>query len=127
MQGWGENATGNQSLLLLGVIGETAGHNPSHRLVTVANQYLFAVSYELDVSAELRLQIADIDGSHVAVIADVTMLVICYFTVWNASAKEHRQRTNSGSRSALERGWHGLEWNPGGDSTAAGRSDVMSV
>ena len=47
-------ATGNQSLLLLGVIGETAGHNPSHRLVTGANQNLLAVPDGLDVSA-LRL------------------------------------------------------------------------
>jgi hypothetical protein len=29
-----------------------AGHNPSYRLVTVADQDLFAVLYELDVSAE---------------------------------------------------------------------------
>jgi len=32
-----------------------AGHNPSYRLVTVADQYLFAVLYELDVSTELGL------------------------------------------------------------------------
>ena len=78
MQGWGQNATGNQSPLLLGVIGERAGHDPSHRLVTVANQNLFPVPYELDVSAQLRLQVTDIDGSHVPIIAYVTMLVIFY-------------------------------------------------
>jgi hypothetical protein len=34
------------------------------------------------MGAELRFQIADIDGSHVPIIADVTMLVICHFSIW---------------------------------------------
>jgi hypothetical protein len=38
------------------------------------------------MGAELSFQIADIDSSHAAIIADVTMLVICYFIVWNARA-----------------------------------------
>jgi len=90
VQGWGENATGNQSLLLLGAAFQTAGNDARHGLVAVAYQYLFAISHELNMGAELCFQIADIDGSHVAIIADVTMLVICYFTVWNVRAMEHR-------------------------------------
>ena len=88
MHGWGENATGNQSLLLLGVAFQSAGNDPRHGLVALAHQHLFAISDELNMGAELRFQIADIDRSHVAIIADVTMLVICYFAVWNARAKE---------------------------------------
>ena len=80
MQGWGENATGNQSLLLLGAAFQTAGNDARHGLVAVAHQHLFAISDELNMGAELRFQIADIDGSHVAIIAEMTMLVICYFT-----------------------------------------------
>lgn len=79
MQGWRENATGNQSLLLLGVAFQTAGNDPRHGLVALAHQHLFAISDELNMGAELRFQIADIDRSHVAIIADVTMLVICLF------------------------------------------------
>jgi hypothetical protein len=32
------------------------------------------------MGAELRFQIADIDGSHAAIIADVTMLVIYFLS-----------------------------------------------
>lgn len=79
MQGWGENATANQSLLLLGVAFHTAGNDPRHGLVAVAHKHLFAIPDELNMGAELRFQIADIDGSHAAIIADVTMLVIFHF------------------------------------------------
>ena len=78
---------------LLGVIGERAGHDPSHRLVTVANQNLFAVPYELDVSAQLRLQVTDIDGSHVPIIAYVTMLVIFYLLSEMARENENPSTT----------------------------------
>ena len=73
-----EGATSDQSLLLLRMIRETAGHNTSHRFVTVANQDLFAVLYKLDVSAQPRLEIADIHGSHNLIVAKMTMLVILY-------------------------------------------------
>jgi hypothetical protein len=42
-------------LLLVYATLQTAGHNPGDRFVTVADKHLFAVLYELDVSAELRL------------------------------------------------------------------------
>jgi hypothetical protein len=31
------------------------------------------------MGAEVRFQLGNIDGSHVAIISNVTMLVICYF------------------------------------------------
>jgi hypothetical protein len=57
---------------------QPAGNDPRHGLFAVAHKHLFAVPDELNMGAELRFQIADIDGSHAAIIADVTMLVICY-------------------------------------------------
>jgi hypothetical protein len=64
---------------------QTTGNDPRHGLIAVAHKYLFAVANELNMGAELSFQIADIDSSHAAIIADVTMLVICYI-VWNARA-----------------------------------------
>ncbi len=71
-----ENATGDQSLLLLGAVLKMAGNYPRYGLVAVAHQYFFAVLDELNVGAELRLQIADIHSFHTSIIADMTMLVI---------------------------------------------------
>jgi hypothetical protein len=67
---------------------QTAGNNSRHGLIAVAHKYLFAVKNELNMGAELRFQIADIDSSHAAIIADVTMLVICII-VGNARQREH--------------------------------------
>jgi len=63
-----ENAAGNQSLLLLGVVVQAAGNDPRDGLVAVANQHFFTVLYELDVSTELRFQVANIYGAHVQII-----------------------------------------------------------
>ena len=41
------------------------------------------------MGAELSFQIADIDSSHTVIIADVTMLVICYFRSGMRSQREH--------------------------------------
>jgi len=71
-----ENATGNQALLLFGPVVCTAGNDSRHRLVAVANQHFFAVLYELDVSAELRFQVANVYGTHTHIITNLTMLVM---------------------------------------------------
>jgi hypothetical protein len=60
----GENATGNQPLLLLRATFQTAGNDPRHGLIAVADKHLFAVANQLNMGAELRFQIADIDSSH---------------------------------------------------------------
>jgi len=52
VQGWRENATGNQSLLLLGVAFQTAGNDPRHGLVAGAHKHLFAVPDELNMGGE---------------------------------------------------------------------------
>jgi len=39
------------------------------------------------MGAELRFQIADIDGSHVPIIADVTILVIWHFSIWKLALR----------------------------------------
>ena len=41
------------------------------------------------MGAELRFQIADIDSSHAAIIADATMLVICYLSSGMRGQREH--------------------------------------
>jgi hypothetical protein len=64
VQGWRENATGNQSLLVLRAAFQTAGNDPRHGLIAVADKHLFAVANQLNMGAELRSQIADIDSSH---------------------------------------------------------------
>jgi hypothetical protein len=74
---------------------QTTGNDPRHGLIAVAHKYLFAVPNELNMGAELRFQIADIDGSHAAIIADMTMLVICYLS----SMRTHEAR--GGSMSVL--------------------------
>ena len=53
------------------VRGKVARRNPSHRLVTVAHKYLFAISDELDVSAKL--------GSWIDETANMAMSVIFLF------------------------------------------------
>jgi hypothetical protein len=55
---------------------QTAWNDPRHGLVAVAHQHLFTVPDELNMGTKLRFQIADIDGSHVSILADVTKLVI---------------------------------------------------
>jgi hypothetical protein len=74
-----ENAAGNQSLLLLELALQKAGNDPRHRLVAVAHQHLFAVPHELNMGAQLRLQIAYIHGSHNSILADMRMLHIYFF------------------------------------------------
>jgi hypothetical protein len=71
-----QNATRDQSLLLLGVALQTAGNDPCHGFVAVTHQHLFAVPDELNMGPEPSLEIADIHCSHTSFIADMTMLVI---------------------------------------------------
>jgi hypothetical protein len=59
---------------------QSARNDPRHGLVAVAHKHLFAVPDELNMGAELCFQITDIDGSHVPIIADVTVLVISRFS-----------------------------------------------
>src|SRR5664280_3640629 len=77
LQRWGKNATGDQTLLLPGIFLSRARYNPRYRGVSIAHHYLFALAHRLDVSTEVRFQIADLHrlhGYHYTV--DVTMLVI---------------------------------------------------
>ena len=53
-----------------------AGNDPRYRLVAVANQHFFALLHELDVSAELRFQVANVYGTHTHIVTNLTMLVI---------------------------------------------------
>jgi hypothetical protein len=53
------------------------------------------------MGAEVRFQLGNIDGSHVAIISNVTMLVICYFPAFDAecaiiSSAFHRATGNPG-------------------------------
>jgi len=50
-------------------------HDSLHGRVAVANKHLFALTHELDMGAELRFQVADIDGFHETIMADLTNLV----------------------------------------------------
>ncbi len=77
---------GNQALLLFGSVVCTAGNHSRHRLVAVANQHFFAVLYELDVSAEVRFQVADVYGTHKHIITNLTMLVMFILVLVNANA-----------------------------------------
>ena len=61
------------------MILQTAGHNPRDRLAAVTYEHFFAVPHELDMSAELRLEITDIYCFHANIIANMTMLVISMF------------------------------------------------
>ena len=91
MQGRREHATAQQSPFALRESFQTAGNDPCHGLVSIANKHLFAVPDELNMRAKLRFQIADIDGSHAASITDMTMLVIFHFSAGNRSPVEaHR-------------------------------------
>lgn len=71
-----KNPTSHQSLLLLGEILNATGHDSCHRFLTVAHKHLFAVAHELDMSAELRLEISDVYHTHGAIVSDLTMLVM---------------------------------------------------
>ena len=53
-----------------------AGNDPRYRLVAVANQHFFALLHELDVSAELRFQVANVYGTHTHITTNLTMLLI---------------------------------------------------
>ena len=68
---------------------QTAGNDSRHGLVAVAHQYLFAVANELNMGTQLIFQIADIEGSNAAIIADVTMLVISYLSSAKRGQREH--------------------------------------
>jgi len=77
LQRWGKNATGDQTLLLPGIFLSRARYNPRHRSVSIAHHYLFALAHQLDVSTEVRFQIADLHSLHAChYTVDVTMLVI---------------------------------------------------
>jgi hypothetical protein len=54
-----------------------ARHDSRYRLIAITDKHLFAIPHELDMGAESRFQIADIYGSHTAIIVNMTMLVIC--------------------------------------------------
>jgi len=53
-----------------------AGNDARYRLIPVANQHFFPVPHELDMGAELGLQVADIYAAHKPIVADMTMLVM---------------------------------------------------
>jgi len=76
---------------LFGPVVCTAGNDSRHRLVAVANQHFFAVLYELDVSAELRFQVADVYGTHRHIITNLTMLVMFILVLVNANAESRRK------------------------------------
>jgi hypothetical protein len=61
--------------LPLGLVVEKAGNNPRDRLVAVADQYFFAIPYQLDVSAKSCFKVTDVHGAHGSIIANMTMLV----------------------------------------------------
>src|SRR5208282_6582529 len=82
---------GNQALLLFGPVVCTAGNDSRHRLVAVANQHFFAVLYELDVSAELRFQVADVHGTHRHIVTNLTMLVMFILVLVNANTESRRK------------------------------------
>jgi hypothetical protein len=95
VQRGGENAPCHQPSLLFGVAFQMAGNDPCHRLVAVAHKNLFAVPDEPNMSAQPRLQIADIDCLHVSIVTDVTMLVISRFLIWKSVTVERRIGTYS--------------------------------
>jgi hypothetical protein len=59
----------DQPLLLRGVILKANGHDARHGLVAVTDKHLFTVPHELDMGAELRLEVTDVHGFHAAMIA----------------------------------------------------------
>jgi hypothetical protein len=62
--------------MLLGEVFYTTGNDARDRSVAIAHQYFFTVPNHLDVSTKPSLQVTDVNGFHIAIIADVTMLVI---------------------------------------------------
>jgi hypothetical protein len=109
VQGGRENAAGNQSLFLLGVTFQTAGNEPRHGPVAVAHKHLFAAPNDLDMGAEVRFQIADIDGPHIPIIANVTMLEIVIFLPGMGRAEEQFSASVGGIPCSLSPGAAQLE------------------
>ena len=64
-----KNATGDQPLLLLGIILQPAGNNPRYRFVPVTDQDLLACPDSPDVGAEASLQFGNIDRPHRIILA----------------------------------------------------------
>jgi hypothetical protein len=62
--------------MLLGEVFHTTGNDARDRSVAIAHQYFFTVPNHLDVSTKPSFQVTDVNGFHIAIIADVTMLVI---------------------------------------------------
>jgi hypothetical protein len=61
--------------MLLGEVFHTTGNDARDRSVAIAHQYFFTVPNHLDVSTKPSLQLTDVNGLHIAVIADLTMQV----------------------------------------------------
>lgn len=55
-----------------------AGNDSCYRLVAIADHHFLSIPHKLDMSAEMRLKIADIYGLHCAIIANMTMLVMLF-------------------------------------------------
>jgi hypothetical protein len=62
--------------MLLGEVFHTTGNHAHDRSVAIAHQYFFTVPNHLDVSTKPSFQVTDVNGFHIAIIRDVTMLVI---------------------------------------------------
>lgn len=54
------------------------GNDASDRFVPVANQYLFPIAHQLQMSAELRLEVADFYATHTLSITYLTKLVMLF-------------------------------------------------
>jgi hypothetical protein len=57
--------------MLLGEVFHTTGNDARDRSVAIAHQYFFTVTNHLDVSTKPSFQVTDVNGFHIAVIADV--------------------------------------------------------
>jgi hypothetical protein len=92
------------------VVVYAAGNDPRYRLVAVANQHFFAVLYELDVSAELRFQVANVYGTHTHIVTNLTMLVMSVLAFRYATRSRFFGRNAvlvfEPSREAALVGWH---------------------
>jgi hypothetical protein len=64
------------SVILLPLVTQVHPCYACYRLVTAAHQHLFSVVDKLNVSAEPRLQIAYVHGTHESILDYMTMLVI---------------------------------------------------
>lgn len=71
-----EHTAGYEPSLLRAITSEITGHKPGNRLIPVAHQDVFAVPHELDVRAQLGLQIADTNDLHDEHCANLTMLAM---------------------------------------------------